>query len=358
MTARCRQRSARKPKGSNDARGAEIVGCATVLPARLRLRSSCDPAQANVEYFCGSVARGRRVGAATQVGWVLIEVGADRRVRAWSRHGTSLTGRLGALIAAFADTPASSVFDGELVAIAERGGRPIQDFAMVARAVMRGDIAADEHLRFVRFDLLALAGEDLRGRPWRERDQRLAEALPACRLVRRVESRPATPTVHAAIVELGFEGTVLKRPSSLYRPGRHGVWRKHKARHTVEGVLLAVRQDQTGTGTACAMSVAAGWWRSPAPAPLIRSASSSAWSTRGSTPTVTCARSVSLPVSAPAQPHEQPTYLSRCPGLAARQRIDPRTVLIARFRAAGPRRQRRRRCRRFTATAAGDWIRR
>lgn len=223
--------------------------CATVLPARLRLRSSRDPAQANAEYFCGSVARGRRVGAATQVGRfsrLLIEVGADRRVRAWSRHGTSLTGRLGGLIAAFADTPASSVFDGELVAIAERGGRPIQDFAMIARAVMRGDIAAAEHLRFVGFDLLALAGEDLRGRPWRERDQRLAEALPACRLVRRVESRPATPAMHVAIVELGFEGTVLKRPSSLYRPGRHGVWRKHKARHTVEGVLLAVRKDRDG----------------------------------------------------------------------------------------------------------------
>jgi ATP-dependent DNA ligase len=113
---------------------------------------------------------------------LLIEVGADRRVRAWSRHGTSLTGRLGGLIAAFVDTPAGSVFDGELVAVGERDGRPVQDFAMVGRAVLRGDGAAADHLRFVGFDLLASAGEDLRGRPWRERDQRLAEALPACRL--------------------------------------------------------------------------------------------------------------------------------------------------------------------------------
>jgi ATP-dependent DNA ligase len=59
------------------------------------------------------------------------------------------------------------VFDGELVAIAERDGRPVQDFAMVGRAVLRGDIAAAEHLRFVGFDLLTLAGEDLRGRAWR-----------------------------------------------------------------------------------------------------------------------------------------------------------------------------------------------
>ena len=177
---------------------------------------------------------------------LLIEVGADRRMRVWSRHGTSLTGRLGGLMEAFAETPAGSLFDGELVAVSEREGRPVQDFATVGRAVLRGDIAAAESLRFVGFDLLVLAGEDLRGRQWRERDQRLAEALPVCGLVRRIESRPATRAAHAAIVELGFEGTVLKRPSSVYRPGRHGVWLKHKARHTADAVLLAARQDRDG----------------------------------------------------------------------------------------------------------------
>ena len=135
----------------------------------------------------------------------------------------------------------------------------------------------------------------------------------------RSSTQPATPAVHVAIVELGFEGTVLKRPSSLYRPGRHGVWRKHKARHTVEGVLLAVRQDRDGHWHGVCDVGGRRVVAHAGASSLITSASSSAWSTRGSTPTVTCARSVSLPVSAPAQPHEQPTYLSRCPGLAARQ---------------------------------------
>jgi bifunctional non-homologous end joining protein LigD len=177
---------------------------------------------------------------------LLIEVGGDNRLRAWSRHGTSLTGRLGGLIAAFADAPAGSVFDGELVAVGGREGRPVQDFATVGRAVLRGDVLAEENLRFVGFDLLALAGEDLRPRQWRERDERLAEALPACRLVRRIESRSASPAAHAAIVELGFEGTVLKRPSSVYRAGRHGTWLKHKARHRADGVLLAVHEGRDG----------------------------------------------------------------------------------------------------------------
>ena len=177
---------------------------------------------------------------------LLIEVDGDRQVRAWSRHGTSLTARLGGLTAAFAQAPRGSVFDGELVVVSERDGRPVQDFAAVCRAVLRGDATAAEDLRFVAFDLLALSGEDLRGRPWTERNLRLTNALPIHGPVRRVESLPASPAAHAAIVALGFEGTVLKRPNSTYRSGRQRVWLKHKARYTADGVLLSVRQGRDG----------------------------------------------------------------------------------------------------------------
>jgi ATP-dependent DNA ligase len=168
------------------------------------------------------------------------------RVRAWSRRGADLTARLGALTAAFADAPPRSVFDGELVALGGHGGRPVQDFAAVCGAVLRGDASAAKDLWFVGFDLLALGGDDLRGRPWSERDLQLAKALPASDLTRRVESLPASPEAHAAIVALGFEGTVLKRPKSMYRPGRQRVWLKHKARYTAEGTLLSVHRDRHG----------------------------------------------------------------------------------------------------------------
>jgi ATP-dependent DNA ligase len=177
---------------------------------------------------------------------LLIEVDDDRRVRGWSRHGTSLTKRLGGLTAAFARAPSGSVFDGELVVVSERNGRPVQDFAAVCRAVLRGEAMAAEGLRFVGFDVLAVGGEDFRGRSWTERNGRLSEALPRCDLVRRVESLPATRAAHAAIVGLGFEGTVLKRPNSTYRPGRQRVWLKHKARYTVDGLLLSVGQGRDG----------------------------------------------------------------------------------------------------------------
>jgi len=132
------------------------------------------------------------------------------------------------------------------VSVAERDGRPVQDFAAVASAVLRGSSATVSRLQFIAFDVLAVAGEDLRGLPWRERDQRLAQVLPASERIRAIQSLPASPAAHAAIVELGFEGTVLKRPGATYRPGRHTTWVKHKARHTAQAVLISVHQDRDG----------------------------------------------------------------------------------------------------------------
>jgi ATP-dependent DNA ligase len=177
---------------------------------------------------------------------LLVDVGAEGEVRAWSRHGTNLTARLGVLLAPFADVAPGTTFDGELVALAERDGQPTQDFAAVIRAVFTGQPAATDRLRFVAFDLLAVAGQDVRHRPWKERDVRLCEALPLCERIRLVVSQPASRAAHDAIVALGFEGTVLKRPGSTYRVGRHNAWIKHKAQFTTRAELRAVRQDRDG----------------------------------------------------------------------------------------------------------------
>lgn len=177
---------------------------------------------------------------------VLVHVGADGRVRGWSRHGTSLTARLGSILALFDGAAPRTTFDGELVAVSERHGQATQDFAAVARAVFNGDPAAAEHLRFVAFDLLSVAGEDICARSWRERDAQLRDTLPISRRIRMVSSQPATPAAHDAIVALGFEGTVLKRPGSAYRAGRHRAWVKQKARLTTNGEVRSVHQDRDG----------------------------------------------------------------------------------------------------------------
>jgi len=43
---------------------------------------------------------------------LLIEVAGGGRVRAWSRHGTSLTSRLLGLLESFVELPGGSMFDG------------------------------------------------------------------------------------------------------------------------------------------------------------------------------------------------------------------------------------------------------
>jgi ATP-dependent DNA ligase len=177
---------------------------------------------------------------------VLVEVGTGGEVRGWSRHGTDLTARLGSLLGAFADVASGTTFDGELVVVTERHGKPAQDFAAVTRAVFTGQPAATNRLRIVAFDLLAAAGDDVRPLPSEERNARLRETLPVCERVRLAESQPATLGAHEAIVALGFEGTVLKRLGSAYRPGRHRAWIKRKARFVARAELRSVRQDRDG----------------------------------------------------------------------------------------------------------------
>jgi hypothetical protein len=66
------------------------------------------------------------------------------------------------------------------------------------------------------------------------------------------------------LIELGFEGSVLKRPDSLYRPGRQAHWGTYRARHRSEITLRQVAQSREGTWYAsgeldgCRVSAVAG----------------------------------------------------------------------------------------------------
>ncbi len=87
-----------------------------------------------------------------------------------------------------------TVFDAELVALSSRDGRAVQDFAAVCRAALQADAAAAGKLHLVAFDLLELAGDDLRALPWVKRTELLREAFPASDRLRLVQAhRPAAP---------------------------------------------------------------------------------------------------------------------------------------------------------------------
>jgi ATP-dependent DNA ligase len=177
---------------------------------------------------------------------LLVEVGDYARIRAWSRRGTSLSDRLGSLLAPLAEAPRGTVFDAELVALSSQDGRAVQDFAAVRRATLQGDLAAARKLHLVAFDLLELAGDDLRALPWIRRTKLLQETFPVGDRLRVVQARPASRAGHDRPVGLGFEGSVLKRPGSIYRPGRQTTWRKYKASHHATAGLRAIRSGRDG----------------------------------------------------------------------------------------------------------------
>lgn len=117
---------------------------------------------------------------------------------AWSRHGTSLTASLGELLAPIAAVGAGWVFDGELIALSDRDGRPVQDFAAVGRAVFGGDRDAIARLHYIALDVLA-AGEagDVQARPLVKRAAILAERFLAGRRLRVALTLPADLATHA-----------------------------------------------------------------------------------------------------------------------------------------------------------------
>src|ERR1700729_2370692 len=168
------------------------------------------------------------------------------RVRAWSRRGASLGDRLGALLEPLGDAPRGTVVDGELVALSSQDGRAVQDFTAVCRAALQADAAAVSKLHLVAFDLLELAAEDIRSLPWVKRTELLREAFPVSERLRVVQTPPASRAAHEQLVALGFEGSVLKRPGSTYRPGRQSSWRKFKANHHATATLRAVRPGRDG----------------------------------------------------------------------------------------------------------------
>jgi bifunctional non-homologous end joining protein LigD len=156
------------------------------------------------------------------------------RARLWSRAGTEWTDRLLELagLTALGDV----VLDGEVVVVTPDGRA---DFELVgARIHGRRHDPHAQPVTFYVFDVLQFSHQDLRDQPWAARRQVLEELDVAAR-----SGGSARPTVWAADGAAMYEatravqaeGTVSKRASSAYRPGRSRQWLK--AKHKVEQKL-------------------------------------------------------------------------------------------------------------------------
>lgn len=178
----------------------------------------------------------------------LIRRGED--VALWSRGEERLDGRFPEIERAAAALQVGTVIDGELLAWRQGDAQPLP-FAALQTRITRlrpgPKTLADAPARLVAYDLLELAGEDLRERPLSERRALLEEVLAALDDAHLVasprvlaEDWDAAAAQRAQSRGRGVEGLMLKRADSPYRTGRRrGDWWKWKIDPlTIDAVLL------------------------------------------------------------------------------------------------------------------------
>ena len=156
------------------------------------------------------------------------------RARLWSRAGTEWTDRLPEL--AGLTSLGNVVLDGEVVVVTPDGRA---DFELLGARVHgpRHD-PRSLPVTFYVFDVLQFGDQHLRDQPWAARRQVLDDLEVAAR-----SGGSARPTIwasdgavmHEATRAVQAEGTVSKRASPAYRPGRSRQWLK--AKHKVEQKL-------------------------------------------------------------------------------------------------------------------------
>jgi bifunctional non-homologous end joining protein LigD len=190
----------------------------------------------------------------------LAAVTGDGGVHLTSRNGTTVTVAFPEL-AALGRLGRAALLDGEVVAFDDAGAPSFARLAgrfHVRRAALARELAATAPATYVLFDLLALDGQDLTGRPLRERRAALAALdLPAVApgAVLVPQSFDDGPALLAATAEQGLEGVVAKRLDGPYRPGVRGRdWVKVSHRRSSDAVVVGWRADSSGGAVSLAVA--------------------------------------------------------------------------------------------------------
>ncbi|MGW5363006.1 ATP-dependent DNA ligase [Actinopolymorpha pittospori] len=175
----------------------------------------------------------------------------DASVQLVSRRGTDLTDAFPEIVGALYSTlPPGTVVDGEIVRWT--GGK--LDFSALqhryAHRRRAHDLARSEPAHLIVFDILELAGRDLRRQPLTTRRHAL-EAL----FLRAPPGAPLALSMQTNDLDVarrwfdemsvvGVEGVVIKPSTSRYEPGRR-LWLKLKTRATTEAIIGGVTGELT-----------------------------------------------------------------------------------------------------------------
>jgi bifunctional non-homologous end joining protein LigD len=141
-------------------------------------------------------------------GFRLISEKRGSTVRLWSRNGIDATSRYAVLLPALQKVAGSCVIDGEVCALDAQGR---SRFQLLQNALNRKAM-----LLYVIFDVLFVAGKDIRQKPLLERKEKLKELLPRDPLLRYSEHVAEFGKREFAKAQRGHEeGVIAKRSRSL-----------------------------------------------------------------------------------------------------------------------------------------------
>jgi DNA ligase-1 len=166
----------------------------------------------------------------------------------WSRGEELITDRFPEVVAQAAGLPDGTVLDGELLAWgADDRPAPFQALQQrIQRKTLSRKLLTDVPVRFIAYDLLESAGQDLRPLPQQQRRAQLqatlaGQPLMLSPLVQAADWRELAAQRQQSRAR-GVEGLMLKHRQSSYGSGRtkaDGLWWKWKiAPHTVDAVLV------------------------------------------------------------------------------------------------------------------------
>lgn len=199
-------------------------------------------------------------GAFNEPGWIYepkmdgiraIALIRDGQVRLESRRGLELTASYPELVQELSAYGQDVIFDGEIVALNERGVPSFQALQQRSGLTQAADVRAARGrtpIYYYVFDVLYLGGRSLANVPLRERKELLKQTLISTDTIRLIDKLDADgETAFKAAVEAGLEGLVAKRLDSIYEPGRRSkAWLKIKVTATTDLVVCGYTQ---GTGS-------------------------------------------------------------------------------------------------------------
>ncbi len=169
---------------------------------------------------------------------------ADGQVRLVYRTGRDTTAVFPEIARAVGYLPCDDfILDGEIVALDERG---VSSFERLQKRLGRADVAAAERARIEApvvmfcFDLLAVAGCDVRALPLTTRKELLRILVPRIGELRFADHIERDGNaLFQEVRRMGLEGIVAKRAASPYRSGqRSRDWLKIKALRTADLVVV------------------------------------------------------------------------------------------------------------------------